>query len=95
MGLERPVMQYLILLDGSEPGTGYDVMVPDLPGCFSAGDTLAGALTNAKEAIECHLEGILMDGERIPQPSPDIEVGTGQLVGIVSVDLAALQRAVA
>ena len=30
-----------------------------------------------------------MDGERIPQPSPDIEVGTGQLVGIVSVDLAA------
>jgi len=95
MGLERPVMQYLILLDGSEPGTGYDVMVPDLPGCFSAGDTLTGALTNAKEAVECHLEGILMDGERVPQPSPDIEVATSQLVGIVSVDLAALQRAVA
>ena len=88
-------MQYLILLDGSEPGTGYDVMVPDLPGCFSAGDTLAGALANAKEAVECHLEGILMDGERIPQPSADIKVGADQLVGIVSVDLAALQRAVA
>ena len=40
-------------------------------------------------------ESILMDGERIPQPSADIEIGTGQLVGIVSVDLGALQRAVA
>ena len=88
-------MQYLIVLDGSEPGTGYDVMVPDLPGCFSAGDTLADALTNAKEAVECHLESILMDGERIPQPSADVAAGAGQLVGIVSVDLGALQRAIA
>ena len=88
-------MQYLIVLDGSEPGTGYDVTVPDLPGCFSAGDTLAEALANAKEAVECHLEGILMDGERIPQPSADVDVGAGQLVGVVAVDLRALQRAVA
>ena len=88
-------MEYLILLDGSEPGTGYDVTVPDLPGCFSAGDTLAEALGNAKEAVECHLEGMLMDGERIPQPSANIKVSEGQLVGIVPVDLATLQRAVA
>ena len=95
MGLERALMEYLILLDGSEPGTGYDVTVPDLPGCFSAGDTLAEALGNAKEAVECHLEGMLMDGERIPRPSADIKVSEGQLVGIVAVDLAMLQRAVA
>ena len=60
-----------------------------------AGDTLAEALGNAKEAVECHLEGMLMDGERIPQPSADIKVSKGQLVGIVPVDLATLQRAVA
>ena len=60
-----------------------------------AGNTLAGALTNATEAVECHVEGILMNGERIPQPWADIKAGAGQLVGIVSVDLPALQRAVA
>lgn len=44
----------------------YGVTVPDLPGCFSAGETLDAALENAKEAIECHLEGLLLDGEVVP-----------------------------
>jgi len=35
--------------------------VPDLPGCFSAGATFDEALTEAVEAIECHLEGLLLD----------------------------------
>ncbi len=88
-------MEYLVVLDGSEPGTGYDVTVPDLPGCCSAGDNLADALRNAKEAVECHLEGMLMDGEPLPRPSEDIEVGDGHRIGIVAVDLEVLQRAVA
>lgn len=44
----------------------YGVTVPDLPGCFSAGDTVDDALTNAIEAIECHIEGMLIDGETVP-----------------------------
>ena len=44
----------------------YGVTVPDLPGCFSAGDTLEEAVESAQEAIACHLEGLLMDGEPIP-----------------------------
>lgn len=47
----------------------FGVTVPDLPGCFSAGSTLIEALHNAKEAIECHLEGMLMDDEDIPAPA--------------------------
>lgn len=46
--------------------TGYGVTVPDLPGCFSAGDTLDEAIESAREAIACHIEGLLMDGEPIP-----------------------------
>ena len=42
--------------------------VPDLPGCFSAGTTTDEALTNSVEAIECHLEGLLLDGEKLPAP---------------------------
>jgi predicted RNase H-like HicB family nuclease len=45
----------------------YGVTVPDFPGCFSAGDTVEDALSGAREAIELHLEGILADGEAVPQ----------------------------
>ena len=48
--------------------TDYGVTVPDLPGCFSAGHTTDDALSNAIEAIECHIEGLLMDGEKLPAP---------------------------
>jgi predicted RNase H-like HicB family nuclease len=45
------------------------VVVPDLPGCFSAGDTLDEALTNAREAILLRLEGLLDDGKAFPAPT--------------------------
>ncbi len=48
--------------------SAYGVTVPDLPGCFSAGDTLDEALENTKEAIACHIEGLLMDDEFLPIP---------------------------
>ncbi len=46
----------------------YGVTVPDLRGCFSAGDTIDEAFSNAVEAIECHVAGMLGDGEPIPSP---------------------------
>lgn len=52
---------------------GYVVSVPDVPGCFSAGDTFTEAFENTKEAIAFHIEGMLEDGEDIPLPS-DLEV---------------------
>jgi len=50
-----------------ERKSDYGVIVPDLPGCFSAGTTLDAAIENAHEAIECHLEGLLLDGDAIPE----------------------------
>ena len=50
----------------------YFVRVPDLAGCFSSGRTVKEAILNAREAILCHIEGIVFDGEDIPLPS-DIE----------------------
>lgn len=46
----------------------YGVTVPDLSGCFSAGRTMEKALESAREAIACHLEGMLIDGEPVPNP---------------------------
>jgi predicted RNase H-like HicB family nuclease len=38
-----------------EPEGGYSVEVPELPGCFTEGDTRQEALENAREAIACYL----------------------------------------
>ena len=46
--------------------TGYGVTIPDIPGCFTAGDTLDEALRNVQEAVETHLHG----EEEVPVASP-------------------------
>ncbi len=87
-------MRYPVVIH-KDRKSDYGVTVPDLPGCFSAGDTMEEALTNAVEAIECHLEGLLLDGDEIPQAQPveehlknrDYAGGTWALV---SVDLSQL-----
>ncbi len=52
-----------------DPGSAYGVSVPDVPGCFSAGDTFEDALAMAKEAIEFHIDVITSQGDPIPEPS--------------------------
>lgn len=39
-----------------------------MPGCFSAGDTLDEAMTDAREALALHLEILREEGQPIPQP---------------------------
>jgi predicted RNase H-like HicB family nuclease len=41
----------------------WGVTVPDLPGCFTAGDSIQEAMINAAEAIEFHLDGLFEDNE--------------------------------
>jgi len=45
---------------------GYQVTVPLLPGLITYGRTLDEAREMARDAIKCHLEGLLKDGEPIP-----------------------------
>lgn len=51
-----------------DEASDYSVTVPDIPGCFSAGDTMAKALLETKEAIQGHLGILAEDGENIPVP---------------------------
>ena len=91
-------MRYPVVIH-KDPESYYGVTIPDLPGCFSAGDTVEDALTQAVEAIECYLEGLLLDSEPIPNPkditfhtnNPDYADGLWETV---SVDLAGLVREV-
>lgn len=55
-----------------EPGSkamSFGVIVPDLPGCFSAGDTLGEALVCATEAVGGWIDAALEAGKDIPKPS--------------------------
>ena len=58
-------MRYPVVIHKDE-GSDFGVMVPDIPGCYSAGSTYDDALNNVIEAIECHLEGLLLDNESLP-----------------------------
>jgi predicted RNase H-like HicB family nuclease len=62
-------MRYPIAIETGDAEHAYGVVVPDLPGCFSAGDTLDEAFTNSREAIVLHLEGLIDDGQPFPRPS--------------------------
>ena len=88
-------MRYPIAIELGDADHAYGVVAPDLPGCFSAGDTLDEAVDNAKEAIELWLEDVLDDGGSIPEPrtitkhqaNPDY---AGWVWAVVSIDLAEL-----
>jgi len=41
---------------------------PDFPGCLTAGGTLDEARAMAQEALPFHVEGLVEDGDAIPQP---------------------------
>jgi predicted RNase H-like HicB family nuclease len=84
-------LRYPIAIEPGNEHRAFGVAVPDLPGCFSAGDTLDEAIDNAKEAIALWLETALDDDQTIPQPgtvaqhqaNPEY---TGWLWAVVSVD---------
>lgn len=60
-----------------DPDSVYGVTVPDVPGCFSFGETLDEAVVNTKEAVLGHLETLLEDGE-------DVALGASTLEDLVA-----------
>ena len=86
--MER-TMNYPIVIH-KDRGSDYGVVVPDLPGCFTAGRTLDEALVMAQEAVELHLEGMIEHGEVVPRPgtiedynrSPLYKGGTWAMVSV-------------
>lgn len=61
-------MRYPIAIEPGNRRRAWGVAVPDLPGCFSAGDTMDEAIANATEAIELWIETVIDDGGMIPPP---------------------------
>ena len=88
-------MKYPIAIEPGDADHAFGVVVPDLPGCFSAGGTLDEAIDNAKEAIEMWLETVIDGGGAVPEARPIAEHQAkpefaGWIWAVVSVDLATL-----
>lgn len=58
--------QYVAIAE-KDPDSAFGIWFPDVEGCFSAGDTLAEAATNAAAALRQHVEALESAGRPIPQ----------------------------
>ncbi|MEO1341569.1 MAG: type II toxin-antitoxin system HicB family antitoxin [Cyanobacteria bacterium J06635_13] len=59
-------MKYLTVIE--KTSTGYSAYSPDLAGCVSTGSTIEEVTANMEEAIQFHLEGLKLEGYKIPPP---------------------------
>lgn len=64
-------MQYLVVIEKGP--SSYGAYVPDLPGCIAVGDTRAEVTQLIHEAMEFHIEGLLHDGQAVPEPASQAE----------------------
>lgn len=84
-------MKFPVVLH-KDADSDYGVIVPDVPGCFSAGSTVAEAFENTQEALALHYEGLVADGAPLPRvqdidahlDNPDY---AGGIWGVVDFDI--------
>ena len=85
-------MKFFIAIEPGDDRQAFGVVVPDLPGCFSAADTLEEAIDNSREAIALHCECLLENGEPLPVTKPLLdhyqnEEFSGWIMTVVDVPL--------
>jgi predicted RNase H-like HicB family nuclease len=61
-------MEYIAYLH-KDRDSDYGVSFPDFPGCITAGKTLDEAARLAAEVLELHIQGMIEDGDTVPEPS--------------------------
>jgi predicted RNase H-like HicB family nuclease len=59
--------RYVALIE--KTATGYSAHVPDLPGCIAAAESYDETVRLIHDALEFHIEGMLLHGEEIPAPT--------------------------
>ncbi|WP_244813958.1 type II toxin-antitoxin system HicB family antitoxin [Caballeronia sp. Lep1P3] len=76
--------------------SSYGVIVPDIPGVFSAGDTVDEAIKNTREAIYGHVSVLIEEGMEVPLAASPIDElvanpdYAGAIWAFVEVDLSKL-----
>ena len=68
---EDEVMRHAIVIE--KAAGNYSGYVPDLPGCVATGPTMQAVQQEIREAIRFHIEGLIEDGEPVPEPTTVVE----------------------
>ena len=58
-------MKYLIVIEKTK--TGFSAYSPDVDGCIATGKTKQEVEKRMREAMEFHLQGMLLDNQKIPR----------------------------
>jgi antitoxin HicB len=87
-------MKYVYPAIFTEENNNYNVSVPDLPGCFTFGTTIAEAIEMARDAIAMWLCDAENKYEEIPSPSKpqDITNDPNSFVNLIDVDTVEYRR---
>jgi len=85
-------MEYIAYLH-KDKNSDYGVSFPDFPGCITAGRTLDEAARMAQEALSFHIQGMIEDGDTLPEPSKLDDIAKdaakhGAIAFMVKVDAA-------
>ena len=59
---------YIALIEYVPGEPGFGVIVPDIPGFSSGGNTYEDAIKNASEGLASHIDVLKKYGEKIPKP---------------------------
>ena len=83
-------MEYIAYLH-KDRDSDYGVSFPDFPGCITAGKSLDEASRLASEALALHIQGMIEDGDTVPEPSKVDAIAAdaakhGAIAFMVSVD---------
>ena len=74
----------------TKEGEQYSVAFPDIGGCYTCGDSLVEAVSNAQDALCLMLYDMEESGEVIPAPSDALEIektlGNNEFISLVSCD---------
>ena len=62
-------MHYVAVIEKDE-GSAFGVWFPDVEGCFSAGETVEEAVSNAAAALRQHVEVVESAGRHVPAARP-------------------------
>ena len=78
----------------TEEDSGYSINFPDLPNCFTSGETLGEAIEMAGDVLCLTLYEMEQAGTAIPAPSDlrDVPVGNNEFVNFIPCDTVEYRR---
>jgi predicted RNase H-like HicB family nuclease len=67
------VIEYRVVIEPAEDGSGFGAYVPDLPGCVATGRTAEEAKERIAFSIPLHIASLRAHGEPVPPPAAQVE----------------------